>query len=686
MPKLIATWHPTYAMFRNPYSWGEFRIDLDRFSRAIKGKLRPGPSKFILRPTVEDVAKVATHGYVTVDVESAPRGRHEPWTAKDPDRARLRCIGLGNRNWGLSFLWTEKSSPVADAIRGLLLDPKIKKVGHNAIWYDWPLLKRYNFHAKNIADTRDARRALSSTSRLGLKYLATLYDDPIPWSEEEEDEEKVIFTDNITDLLTYNIYDCVEDARLWDGIKAEKEWKSELVQRLYKIHLATSKLFAEVRHRGMHIDAKERKRLAKLLQDTYEVRKAQLLEKVGIEAFTCTPNSMRSLIFERHATTEISRFNLEDPLDKKMWNADGDSIKVDQDSLMLLYVDPGVPQDLKDIIDMYWAAQAAQKARSTFVTSDKITHAIGDDGFLRPGWNSCGADTGRISCNSPNVMTLPKDTDESSTRGELPNLRRMYDAEPGFKLIEADWKQQELHVRGLVAEDEVLLEALKGDVYTEDAKGVFKLPPHVKRCKCEGECIDPYDPKTKKGTHLKNKARQSAKTGHLGFAYGASTPTLYMQFLETDRTVRYSTVETVHHGLKERYHRTVSFWTEEQERVRRLGYSEDRLLGRRRYYPREPPITEIANYPIQATAAAITTLAELDLDRLIKKEIRKGGIIGQFHDALLIKVPDRDRDIRMGMNLLKEAMEQKFTIAGRPYVFLTDIKVGYNWADLEEVK
>lgn len=86
-------------------------------------------------------------------------------------------------------------------------------------------------------------------------------------------------------------------------------------------------------------------------------------------------------------------------------------ISVDQAHLMQIATNPQTPPKLVEIINLYWQAAACQKARSTFVTSELVEHAIGKDGRLRPGWNSCGTDTGRISCSEPNVMTLSKEKD-----------------------------------------------------------------------------------------------------------------------------------------------------------------------------------------------------------------------------------------------------------------------------------
>lgn len=680
---LINSWHPTYAMFRNPYAWGEFKIDLDRFSRAIHGKLRAGPSKICTAPRLEDIAAVAKRGYVSVDVEAGPDNPSTPWTAKFPGLARLRCIGIGNEDVGLSQWWYEgRHSHVVGAIAKLLADPKVKKIYQNGIWYDMPLLNRYRLPTVNFDDTRDMRRACSSTSRLGLKYMATIFDDVHPWAEEQEDDEKLVLTKNKQRLMEYNCFDVVETTRVWLGIQEDSEWREDRVQGLYRIHLATSQLAASMRQRGMWIDPKERKRLADLLEEEYDKREKEFLDLVGIPNFKHKPEHMRALIFKRHETKEVHRFSLDDPYDKKMWTPEGDAIKVDEDTLMQLYVTPGLPKELKAIIKAYWHAGSVWKMRSTFVTSAAIDKAIGYDGFLRCDWNSCGADTGRWSCRNPNVMTIPKD------QKGLPNIRRMYAAPPGHVLIEADYKQQELYVMWLVSGDQALGEGLKGDVYTSDAKAIFSLPKQVVKCECEGHCIDQFDPTTGKGTHLKSSVRKASKAGHLAFQYGAGTNAIYLQMLPQDPTVKYDLVKTIHEGLKKHYHQTVKYWEDEMERVRKTGYSETRILHRRRYYPREPPITEVANYPIQGTAADITTLAILEIDRRMKKEkVRNpAGLLGQFHDAVILCVPDTPAWRKRGSQIVVEAMEQEHEIEGKKHRFRVDLKIGYNWADMETPK
>lgn len=408
--KFIQTWHPTFAIFYNPFEWGAFSIDVDRFARLIRGQLRPGPSALLTKPTVLDLREVfkSWHGHGTVDIETAPQTWDQPWTGKDPTRARIRTIGLGNPEWGVSF--EASRSALMDEAKRLIA--KYLTVWQNGPWFDHRVLRRYGFKIGRWHDIRDMRRAQSSTSRLSLAYMTSIFDDAPPWKEEDDDEGeggKLVFTRDMEKLKLYNAEDTVRTARCFEGITSDAEWGTPRVETLYKMHRKLAIIAAEMHTVGMEVDEPRKQKLDGELVTTYREREAKFLAAVGIKGMRCNPNDMRSLIFQRHANARVSRFNLPDPIDPKMWNDAGTTIKVDQGSLLLLITDPTCPPDLKELVKLYWEAMSVAKARSTFVVSDLVTQAIGPDGRLRAGWNSCGTDTGRFSCSEPNLMNLSKE-------------------------------------------------------------------------------------------------------------------------------------------------------------------------------------------------------------------------------------------------------------------------------------
>jgi uracil-DNA glycosylase family 4 len=426
----IATWHPTYAFFRNPFEGGAFETDLERFVRLVKGTLGPKPSRLLVHPDIGALNELIREGLqISVDVEASPEHPDRPWTGKDPTRAGLRTIGFGNVSWGVSYIWACLTESDKQRIGEALLR---HTVWQNGPWYDHRMLRRYGFKIGPWDDTRDLRMALCPTSPLSLAYLASLYDDTNPWKEEDEDDDKgLVFTEDLDELCTYNAQDCVETARVWAGegrdalafgawlgLQPAKPGVDEggpqavdgaWLQRLYGIHRRTSVICAKMHDRGIQVHQENRNKLSRELEAEFYVREAAFQEAVGAKVGV-NANNMRALIFERHRKPDVPCFGLGDPYSDDGWSSDG-TVAVDQPALMALACNPTTPPQLVTAIEKYWAAYAVRQARSTFVASEKVEHAIGPDGRLRPGWNSCGTDTGRKSCSEPNVQNLSKEHD-----------------------------------------------------------------------------------------------------------------------------------------------------------------------------------------------------------------------------------------------------------------------------------
>lgn len=664
-----------FAIFYEPKQWGVFRGDVQRFGRLLRNETRPGPKELITNPTVGQIETMFRSApRIATDIETAAAYPEAPWTGKDPTQAKLKCIGLGNTEWGLALDCRRNHVAQKEAIRKGFRNPNIAKVTLNGPWFDHRVLGRYGFPITNWEDCRDARRALSATSRVGLAFQASIYDDCNPWKEDEEEDSKgLVFTEDMGKLLRYCAQDCVETARVDEGILAEPDWPSERVQCLYTLHKDLSVLCAEMHEVGFPVHKVYRDFLAWGLAEEYKQHEETLLKMVNIKGFRCTPNDMRALIFRRHSTSSIRRFELDDPVDPDCWTETG-SCSVDFDSLLQIIVDPYAPEELKQIIRVYWKAESTKKARSTFVASAEVSQAIGPDGCLRPGWNSCGTDTGRFSCSEPNIMNLEQ------------YLRYMYCAQPGmdwvygdlsqhlkrkppeWTIVHADYSQLELRVMRAVSKDEVLGEALlSGDVYASDARALF---PQVRE----------WDNKKIKTDAKGKKARRASKQVHLAFQYGAGLKKVFAQVLAEDPEADFSKVGVLFDAMRKRYNGTVSYWYKEQARVRRDGYSESRVLQRRRQYPRDPPITEVANYPIQGTASDVMNLATLRLWRRLAKEATGAKIVGQLHDALDVRSPLNMKE-RVEC-IMKEEMEVPVEIEGKKYVFPVEIKCSPHWGDL----
>lgn len=683
----MVTWHPTFAFFHNPYEYGAFDIDLERFARIILGKVQRKPTVLSIVPKVRHLKQLLREcpGVIAVDIETAPEHPDRPYTGKDPTRARLKTVGLGNYIHGVSQWWTDGSKQVEKEIKRILADPKIIKVFHNADWFDLRVLARYGIDVRNVFDTRDARRALSSTSPLKLSYVASIYGDAHPWKENEEDDEKgLVFTKSKRKLKIYNSYDCSYTHIAQRGMVAEPEWGSKRIQRLYGVHRELAHIAAEMHTNGLRVDKRRRNKVAKDLRERYEAKKVELNTRAGVD-LNANPNNMRAFIYKKHAIgkyAKFGRFNLPDPIDPEMYTKQKDpesAISVNEDALTLLSIDPDTPQELKDIIEIYWDTARLRKARSTFVVSERLNQHIGLDGYMRPDWNSCGTDTGRFSGF---LMTVPK------------TYRQIYVASPGCELVGADWSQLELRVRVVVMGDVVLEKDLQtGDVYGANAKDWFGLPPELIKCKCKEKdkngkaiCVEPAH-------HIKPEARQACKTIHLAFQYAAGTKTIYRTALRESDTAEerarftWDLVHGLHNAAKRRYDATARYWIENHEMIvgnRNKGivgrmYSESLILNRRRYYPRPPPPTETANYDTQSTASDIKNLCMIEIYHTLKKKVPAAKLVMDFHDAIYVDTPRRT--VPVVIRIMRDIMERPIVIKGKQRIFPAEIEHGFRLSE-----
>lgn len=472
---------------------------------------------------------------------------------------------------------------------------------------------------------------------------------------------------NINDLLHYNGLDTVATARAYNEMLAEPEWQEPRVKRLWEVHTRLAKIAAKMHDRGFKINEETRQKLSQELTVMHEERKLSLLQAVNDKEFGATPDDMRALVYKRHAIVGRKSFNLEDPPEYKrdMWvegSMESGKCSVGKAALLHHYVDVGVPQELRDIIRFYWECHAPRKAKATYIDGEKVLNAIGRDGRLRPGWNSCGTETMRWSCSSPNLMNLSEEKDETELNGYLPNMRQMYEAGDGMVLVHADASQQELRFNVPITNDTDLEKALStGDVYSYDAAQVF------------GDLFT-QDTNEKR----RKQTRKQIKIVHLAFQYAAGTPAVYTQALVRDRSLTYSKVKAFHNKLKSIYVGTVRYWETELKKVMSYGYSEGLILGTRIYYPSPPAITETANKPIQTTAAESMACAMLRIEDRLAAEVPSAYFVNILHDAFDVEC--EEEDVYKVISILHEEMEGPWRLSNGKSVFVpVEHKVNKNW-------
>jgi len=426
------------------------------------------------------------------------------------------------------------------------------------------------------------------------------------------------------------------------------------ITKLYNLHKELSTICADMNSRGFYFHNENRLTMEYLLQQQIEEAKANWREVCCIpDAVPCTPSTMRAVLFSRHAKAGIQCENMPDPVNIPDWtNPAKETISIKKQPLLRLIVSPHATPSVIAKVEAWWKFKKAEKKLGFVQSEDMLADVDWDVSRIRPPWNSCGTDTGRFSAGY--MLTIPQD------------CRFMFGAAPGRALIHADKKQLEIRVMACVAADDTLQKIILSgkDLYEEEARIYYNIPADEK---------------------IKKAVRNSAKIGRLARQYGAQEKTCLSQAIAQDRTMTITRMRSIIHKFDTTYHRTVSYWGEETKRVAAAGYSESRLLQRRRVYPRMPDLSEIANWPIQSTASDIMNFEFIELYYRLKEECPTAYLVGQFHDAVDVEC-DED-DIDKVRKIIMEVMNRNWIVNGFDFPFFVDVKIAVNsrgdtWADV----
>jgi DNA polymerase-1 len=278
---------------------------------------------------------------------------------------------------------------------------------------------------------------------------------------------------------------------------------------------------------------------------------------------------------------------------------------------------------------------------------------IGEDGRLHTTFNQTVAATGRLSTTSPNLQAIP-------IRTELGReIRSAFVAEPGHKLLSADYSQVELRILAHVSGEPKLREAFEAgeDIHAATAAEVLG----------------------KERAALTKDERNVAKMVNFGIIYGISSFGL-SENLEISREDAQAYID----AYLARFPHVQDFIQRTIEQATRDGYVTT-LLGRRR------PVPEIrasnrqtrslgerlaVNSVMQGTAADIIKKAMVAIHRRLRDEGRGARLVLQVHDELLLEVPDAE--VSAVKELVRAEMCDAYPLDPPLDV---DIGVGDDWND-----
>ena len=295
--------------------------------------------------------------------------------------------------------------------------------------------------------------------------------------------------------------------------------------------------------------------------------------------------------------------------------------------------------------------RALSKLKTTYL--DALVPLIGRDGRLHTTFHQAATATGRLSSSEPNLQNIPVRTEMGRA------IRRAFVAEPGWKLVSADYSQIELRLLAHVSEDPGLLEAFRAreDVHVRTAAEVFGVTP--------GE--------------VTADQRRVAKMVNFGIAYGLSP-----HGLSTRLDIPHEEAASIIDRYFARYVGIRRYLEETVERARRTG-SVETLFGRRRLMDdlhssnrmtAQAAERAAINMPIQGTAADLIKMAMLRIDHQLRETSLRTRMLLQVHDELLFEAPEEE--LERAVALAREAMTG---VAQLRVPLEVEVGVGASWAE-----
>lgn len=307
-------------------------------------------------------------------------------------------------------------------------------------------------------------------------------------------------------------------------------------------------------------------------------------------------------------------------------------------------------RDKHEIIDKITEYRQIVKLKSTYVDGliniiNPISHRI------HSSFNQTITTTGRISSTEPNLQNIP-------VRLELGrNIRKVFIANKGCELVDADYSQIELRVLAHMSQDEHMIDAFNHDIdiHTKTASQVFG--------------IDIND--------VTSEQRSAAKAVNFGIVYGIS------DFgLSQNLKIPVKEAKTYIDNYLNTYEDIKTYMDNTIEEAKKDGYVKT-ILNRRRYIPEINSGNVILknlgkrlamNAPIQGSAADIIKIAMVNVYKKLEEKNLKSKLILQVHDELIIETCEDE--VEIVSKIVKDEMEHAVSMDVNLDV---DLNVGKSW-------
>lgn len=608
-------------------------------------------------------------------------------TALSPFNANMSALGLATTERAISVSWELCIPEVLEPLDALFADASIVKVFHNRI-YDVPVLERHGFQVNGeIHCTMLMHHSAFPGLAHNLQRVLTQFYAAPPWKAEYRHGQGTL-----KELLPYNARDTLATARIEAPIAVIV--KHSNAEKTYKVDLAMAHAASVMHVKGVPIDREVNEQLRKGFRANIDTARKELDDKIH-------DPTILSRFKERLAFEQARRARKNDPLDldarisKRLGEIDAHTGKfnfmIDSGDHIVAFLKAcGVPLSLqtasgristkKDVLEAFVHYPEIRallnyrenaKLLSTFCErmfdhpildkegrpTGKIKYGFADPWLrIHPRW-SVHAITGRWRSEGPQAQNWPK-ADKKKGR---PNLRSQVIAPYGRALVAFDAKQLEARLIALMSGDPFLLDIFHKDkdIHSEFARIVWPDFDTV-----------PVDERKVR--------RDLIKRPEYGAFYAGSIETLWKAVVRDYPQVTIGMIGKMVQVMKTRMPGVTKWHQDMQRKADQDGEIRSMILERRRCFPiKQFDLTEVVNFPIQASGADIINLGLMEIMPLLPLT---AWPILQIHDAVVFECDEDDQDLLKA--LVVKCFTREVTYNGNTMTFPVDAKSGKSWAEV----
>lgn len=534
-------------------------------------------------------------------------------------------------------------SGAKDALRGLLENPAVEKVGHN-IKFDIQMMRHEGVEVAGFCwDTMIMHYLLEPDGRHSMNHLSQtlLGYQPIEIESLIGRGAKQLSMDRVAVELVAPY--CAEDAdvtlQLFD--KLLPRLKAVGAEDLYRtIEEPLIRTLADMEREGVRVDCERLAAYAQELNGRMGAIEEEIRSLAGVADLNV--NSSRQLgvvLFEKLK------------IDSKPKKTKTKQYSTEEEYLTFL-------SDRHPIVPLILEYRGIKKLLSTYVEALPLL-VNPATGHIHTSYNQAVAATGRLSSTNPNLQNIP-------VRDELgkPIRKAFVASDENHILLAADYSQVELRLMAHMSGDEAMIEAFRSgeDIHRDTASRLFHIAPE----------------------EVTSDQRRKAKTANFGIIYGISAFGLRQRM---GNEMSMGEAKEIIEGYFRSYPQVKEYIDRTIMEAKGCGYVQT-IFGRRRYLPdinsananvRSLAERNAINAPLQGSAADIIKIAMVGVARRLKEEGLRSKLILQVHDELIVDALRSEKE--RVKEILRQEMESVAQRAGLLVPLTVDVGEGENWLE-----